>query len=134
MELVNGVQEEEFVNDMFSNLSAMFPALKSVEFDGINCDVLNFDGPHVPNVYGLVTLLRVRKCSRVLELANLMPNLAELCLNYIPLSLCSSPRFENLVRLRIDRDNYRDRMDFKDLKDLLQACVKITELYLNKVG
>lgn len=135
LEFFNGVPEVDFVTDVLKTIPILFPALRTVEFDGIHNDLLYLDGPDIPGpVYGLVNLLRIRKCSRILDLSELMPNIRELCINYVPLSKCKNPRFENLVKLRICRDNYRDRMDYRDLKDLLQACVQLRELHLDKIS
>ena len=134
-EFFNGVPEVDFVTDVLNTVPILFSALKTVEFDGIHNDLLYLDGPDIPgSMYGLVTFLRIRKCSRILDLSELMPNLKELYINYVPLSKCKNPRFENLVKLRICRDNYRDRIDYQDLKDLLQACVQLRELHLDKIS
>ena len=131
---VDGSNQEELVADILNNIPQMFPALMSLEIEGITGDLLNLE---CAKVLSLITALRIRKCPRILEMGCCMSNLKVLELDYVPFSTCGpclKPKFQTVKTLKINKDCYRHSVDIKDLEVLLTACINLQELFVSKVS
>lgn len=130
---VDGVPEPEFVRGVLENISRLFPALRTVQLDGVNNDILETLEEN-PVVLNLITLLRIRKCPRLLDLAAGMPSLGTLEFDCFPLERSPGVGLRTLTVLKISRDIFRQCMDYEDLKAVLVAAPKLKELYLDKIS
>jgi hypothetical protein len=116
----------------------LFPSLAELAVAGIHSELLHsavdFDQPPpflVNSLSSRLVRLRIKKCPTLLSsVAQHLPQLRTLEFCYCPLDGSPSGRFDQLTVLKLSRDDYRDVVDYADLRALLVAVPRLKEFHL----
>ena len=116
----------------------LFPSLGELAVTGIHNDLLHsaldFQEPpaFLPHILSpRLVRLRIKKCPTFLSsVARHFPQLRVLELSYCPLEGPPSARLDQLTVLKVSRDDYRDVVDYADLRALLMAAPRLKEFHL----
>lgn len=136
--LISGHSEAVFARILLSAIGDLFPSITELAVAGIHSDLLHsavdFDQPPAFLTESLaprLVHLRIKKCSTLLSsVARHLPQLRSLELSYCPLEGTPSGCLDQLTVLKVSPDEYRDVVDYADLRALLIAAPRLKEFYL----